>query len=154
MELSKLIVGSQLPKFELLDQNQKLVKSVDLIGKPIVIFFYPKDNTPICTKEACSFRNHFEEFENLDAQVIGISSDSVESHQKFATRYNLPFSLLSDEHREVEKLFGLERALFGLLASRVTFIFDKNGILRHTFDSRWSGSEHTQEALAALSADK
>lgn len=142
--------GDKLPDFELLNQNNNWVSSRDWIGKPVIIYFYPKNNTPLCTSEACSFRNQFDAFRNVGAQVIGISTDSPESHAQFIKKYSLPFNLLSDADRSVESIFGLERMLWGLIAPRVTFIFDKNGILTNAHDSRWTGSGHVTAAIEAL----
>lgn len=141
--------GDPLPKFELPDQHNKIFRSEDWIHEPLVIFFYPKDNTLVCTIEACGFRDQFEEFHDLGVQIVGISADSTSSHANFAMKHNLPFLLLSDENRKVERLFGLRRQFFGLLSSRATFIFD-NGLLKQTFDSRWNGKGHVRAALEAL----
>jgi peroxiredoxin Q/BCP len=133
----KLKIGDKIPSFTLLNQEGKEVKSAELVGKAnLVIYFYPKDDTPGCTKEACSFRDNFEEFTDLGAQVIGISADSPKSHTKFASKYNLPFTLLSDNKNEVRKAFGLKGSLFGLLPGRVTYIVDKSGVVQYIFDSQ------------------
>jgi thioredoxin-dependent peroxiredoxin len=99
-------VGARAPDFTLPSQSGEVVRLGDFLGKPVVLFFYPKDNTLGCTKEVCAFRVDFEEFGKLDAAVIGISSDSVESHRAFAEKHDLPFSLLSDEGAEVRKLYA------------------------------------------------
>ena len=133
----KLKIGDKIPSFTLLNQEGKEVKSAELVGKAnLVIYFYPKDYTPGCTKEACSFRDNFEEFTDLGAQVIGISADSPKSHTKFASKYNLPFTLLSDNKNEVRKAFGVKGSLFGLLPGRVTYIVDKSGVVQYIFDSQ------------------
>src|SRR5918999_702549 len=99
-------VGSKAPDFTLLSQSGELVRLKDFLGKkPVVLYFYPKDDTPGCTKEACAFRDSFEEFRRLDAEVLGISSDSVESHRSFAMQHDLPFPLLSDGERKVRRLY-------------------------------------------------
>lgn len=146
----KLKAGAQLPDFTLDDQDGNPVRIHEYLGKPIVIYFYPKDDTPVCTIEACSFEANYNEFKALDAEVFGISTDSVASHKKFATRHGLTFKLLSDSKRSVEKIFGVKRNLFGLLQERITFIFDRNGKLIHTFQSQFNGKKHIREALAAL----
>ncbi len=108
--------------------------------------FYPKDNTPGCTTEACSFRDQYEDFKDLGAEVIGISSDSVKSHHKFAAKHKLPFILLSDQDKRLRKLFGVRNNLFGLLPGRVTYIIDKNGLLISIFDSA-NAVKHIPKAL-------
>lgn len=146
-------IGANLPVFSLKNQTNTLVDSAAFAGKPLVLFFYPKDNTPGCTAEACAFRDQFADFRNLDAQVVGISSDSVESHQKFIAQYNLPFDLLSDPKNEVRKLFGVKGNLFGLIPGRATYIFGADGKLRHIFQSQLQAKQHIQEALASLKTE-
>ena len=119
--------------------------------KPVVLFFYPKDDTPGCTKEVCAFRDDHEEFGRLDAEVIGISSDSVESHRSFAENHDLPFTLLSDEGGKVRQLYGVPNTL-GLFPGRVTYVIDREGVVRHIFSSQLAASRHVQEALEALRA--
>ncbi|UXP32456.1 peroxiredoxin [Reichenbachiella agarivorans] len=143
-------IGESIPSFSLLNQDGLPVNSTDLIGDPLVIFFYPKDDTPVCTTEACTFRDHFEDFRELNIKVIGISADSPNSHARFRAKHRLNFDLLSDENKAVEKLFGLRRSLFGLLAQRVTFIFDSQGMLTHQIGSRFQAKKHVHEALKAL----
>jgi peroxiredoxin Q/BCP len=115
-----------------------------------VIYFYPKDDTPGCTKEACSFRDNYQEFTDAGVTVIGISADDVESHKKFADKYNLPYTLLSDTDNKVRKLFGVKGDLFGLIPGRVTFVVDKNGVIRHVFNSQMNAEKHITESLAAI----
>jgi len=127
-----------------------MVSLRDFIGnKPVVIFFYPKDDTPGCTKQACTFRDEYEGFRQLDAEVIGVSSDSVESHRNFATRHGLPFTLLSDEGGKVRKLYGAYNT-FGLVPGRVTYVLDEDGMVRHIFSSQLGVEKHVEEALEAL----
>ena len=114
-----------------------------------MIYFYPKDNTPGCTTEACSFRDQYEDFKDLGAEVIGISSDSVKSHHKFAAKHKLPFILLSDQDKRLRKLFGVRNNLFGLLPERVTYIIDKNGLVISIFDSA-NAAKHIPKALEAV----
>ena len=131
-----LKVGDRIPHFELLNQHGELFKSETVLGvKPLVVYFYPKDETPGCTAEACSFRDHYEEFLELGAEVIGISSDGVKSHQKFATRHKLPFVLLSDSKKKVQRLFKLPKILFGLFTKRITFVIDKDGLVSYVHSS-------------------
>lgn len=140
-----------LPDFELLNQHNKPVSSKDLIGKSaLVIYFYPKDDTPGCTAEACAFRDRFEDFADADARVIGISADSVESHKQFAEKYQLSFDLLSDPDNKIRKQFSVPRSMFGLLPGRLTYVFNKQGRLIHRFNSLFNTKKHITEALAAL----
>ncbi len=146
-----LRIGSTLPDLILKDQNDQSVRLHDLIGQaPLVIYFYPKDETPGCIAEACSFRDQFEDFETAGAKVFGISGDSVKSHFNFARRLKLNFTLLSDKDRKAEKAFGVERNLFGLIPGRVTFVFDKKGKLQYEFSSATQATKHITEALSAL----
>ncbi|MGL1888183.1 MAG: peroxiredoxin [Reichenbachiella sp.] len=142
--------GEKLPTFELNNQEDQSVSSQSWAGKPLVLFFYPKDDTPVCTIEACTFRDQFSDFKDISAQVVGISVDSVASHKNFHTKHQLNYPILSDSNKEVEKLFGLERSLFGLLAKRVTFVFDSSGTLVKRIDSRLNGKKHVAEAIKAL----
>ncbi len=122
----------------------------DFLGKkPVILYFYPKDNTPGCTKEACAFRERHEDFRELNAEVIGISSDPVESHRSFAAKHELPFTLLSDEGGKVRKLYGAS-STFGLVPGRVTYVLDEEGVVRHIFSSQLGVEEHVEEALEAL----
>lgn len=143
--------GDKAPIFSLLSEQGEEVNLGDLIGhSPIVLYFYPKDNTAVCTKEACAFRDSFDEFRDIqDARVIGISSDSVESHKQFSRDYDLPFTLLSDPGGKVRKLYGVPKTL-GLLPRRVTYVIDKEGIVRHIFSSQLNYQKHVEEALSAL----
>ena len=141
------------PDFTLPSQAGEMVSLKDFSGrKPVVLFFYPKDDSPGCTKEVCAFRDNFEEFSKLDAQVIGISSDSVESHRRFAVGHDLSFPLLSDEGGNIRRLYGVPKT-FGFFPGRVTYIIDKEGVVRHVFASQLSVERHVQEALAALRSD-
>ena len=131
-----LKVGDRIPHFELLNQHGELFKSETVSGvKPLVVYFYPKDETPGCTAEACSFRDHYEDFLQLGAEVIGISSEGVKSHQKFAARHKLPFILLSDSKKKVQRLFKLPKILFGLYTKRITFVIDKEGLVSYVHSS-------------------
>ena len=142
-----LQLGDKIPNFLAKDNNGNDFDSDSLIGKkPVVIYFYPKDNTPGCTAQACSFRDQYEDFKDLGAEVIGISSDSVASHEKFIQKYRLPFILLSDSDKKIRNLFGVKANLFGLLPGRVTYVADKNGIIQLVFDSLMASS-HIPKAL-------
>lgn len=143
-------VGSIAPEFVLPSQTGETVSLRDYLGnRPVVLFFYPKDDTPGCTKQACAFRDDYAEFGRLDAEVIGISSDSVESHQGFALRHDLPYTLLSDEGGKVRRLYGVPNTL-GLFPGRVTYVIDKEGVVRHVFSSQVGVEKHVEEALKAL----
>jgi len=145
--------GDKVPAFSLPDQDQNLVNMADFIGKfPLVIYFYPKDDTPGCTREACGFRDQYEVFQETGAKIFGISVDSPRSHKNFAEKYNLPFTLLSDQKKEVKTLFGVPSSLFGLLPGRVTYIADKQGIIVKIFDSQFNATQHVEEALNILKA--
>ncbi len=147
----KVKVGSGVPEFSLPDQDGKQVDIKDYLGKNnLVIYFYPKDDTPGCTAEACSFRDQFEVFRDSGADVFGISSDSVEKHKAFAEKHRLPFRLLSDVNKRVRKLFGVPSDLLGLLPGRVTYIVDKEGIVRQIFNSQFNAEKHVNEALKVL----
>ncbi len=143
-------VGDRAPDFTLPSLTGESVSLKSFIGKKnIVLYFYPKDNTAGCTAEACSFRDSYEVFQEAGAEVIGISSDSEKSHQQFATKYRLPFILLSDLGGTVRKFYGVP-ATFGLLPGRVTYIIDKQGIVRHIFSSQFAPQMHVSEALKVL----
>lgn len=145
-----LKIGDIVPNFTARDSHGEVFESQSVLGrKPLVIYFYPKDNTPGCTTEACSFRDQYEDFKDLGAEVIGISSDSVKSHLKFADKHQLPFILLSDEDKKLRHLFGVRNNLFGLLPGRVTYVIDKNGVVILIFDSMSAG-KHIPKALETV----
>jgi peroxiredoxin Q/BCP len=145
-----LKVGDKIPRFTAKDTNGNIFdSSIVLNKKPVVIYFYPKDDTPGCTTQACSFRDQYEDFTYLGAEVIGVSSDSIASHQQFVSKYKLPFILLSDEDKNIRKLFGVPTALFGLLPGRVTYVADENGIILLIFDNL-SAKIHIEKALEML----
>ena len=144
------VVGSKAPDFTLPSQSGELVSLRDFLGRrPVVLFFYPKDDTPGCTKEACAFRDGHEEFGKLDAEVVGISSDSVGSHSSFAAKHDLPFTLLSDEQSRVRTIYGVPSTL-GLFPGRVTYVIDAEGVVRRVFSSQLGMERHVEEALRAL----
>lgn len=147
---SKLHPGDQLPHFILNDENHHPVDIASLKGKYLILYFYPKDDTPGCIKEACSFRDSFHDLVDAGAVVYGVSSDNPDSHAKFKAKYRLPFSLLSDTDNELRKLFGVPTDLFGLLPGRVTYIFDPDGRLVKVFKSQLSPDKHVKEALKVL----
>jgi peroxiredoxin Q/BCP len=145
-----LQIGDRIPEFLAKDQNGNLFESTSIIGKkPVVVYFYPKDNTPGCTTQACSFRDQYEDFKDLGAEVIGISSDSIASHDKFAQQYKLPFILLSDVDKKIRNLFGVKSNLLGLIPGRVTYVADQYGIIQLIFDSMMA-TNHIPKALEAV----
>jgi len=149
--MEKISVGSVIPTFELKDQNGQDFKIDSVLGKKnLVIYFYPKDDTPGCTKEACAFRDQFAVFEDADALIIGISAQSVESHFNFAKKHRLNFTLLSDVGNKVRKLFGVPANLFGLIAGRVTYLINKEGKVVYLFNSQSQAEKHVDEALRML----
>ncbi len=146
----KVSVGSIAPDFTLPSQSGEPVSLRDFLGKrPVVLFFYPKDNTPGCTRQVCAIRDEFEGFAKLDAEVVGISSDPVSSHERFTEDHNLPFTLLSDEGGRVRQLYGAPKT-FGLFPGRVTYVIDKEGVVRHVFSSQLGVTRHVEEALRVL----
>jgi peroxiredoxin Q/BCP len=143
-------VGDKAPDFTLPSQMGDNVTLSEYFGKKnIVLYFYPKDESLGCTREACSFRDSYDVFTSLGAEVLGVSSQSVESHKSFATHHGLPFILLSDEKNEVRKLYGVP-ATMGIIPGRVTFIIDKKGVVRHVFSSQYQPEKHIEEALKIL----
>jgi peroxiredoxin Q/BCP len=148
-----LKIGDTLPKFSASTQNGTTFESTSIHEKPVVIYFYPKDFTPGCTTQACAFRDAYQDFQDLGAEVIGVSSDTSSSHQNFQQKHRLPFVLLADTDKKLQQLFGVPKALFGLLPGRVTYIFDKKGICIYIFDSI-SSKNHIEKALTALQQAK
>lgn len=141
-------IGDACPIFELEDQHGTIFSISDYIGKDIlVIFFYPKDDTPGCTKEVCSFRDSFQNFSELGCKVVGISSDSAKSHLQFANKHQLPYPLLSDSKKIVRKLFHVPSNLFGLIPGRVSYIVDKKGTIRGVFNALTDPYGHVLHAL-------
>jgi len=154
-DMKKISVGSTVPSFELKDQQGDLFQIDSVLGKKnLVLYFYPKDDTPGCTAQACAFRDQFEVFKEADAMIIGISEQSVESHLKFAEKYHLNFTLLSDEGNKVRKLFDVPTNLFGLIAGRVTYIVNKEGKVIFIFNSQNQTKKHVTEALRILNEIK
>ena len=122
----------------------------DYQGKhPVVVFFYPKDGTAVCTKEACSFRDAYEDFTQAGAVVIGISSDSEARHQSFAKKHGLPFLLVSDQDGAARRAFGVPKTA-GVLPGRVTYVIDMEGVVRHIFSSQLAADRHVDEALEVV----
>jgi len=143
-----LKIGEQAPNFETVADDGSKFSLSDLIGKTnIVLYFYPKDFTMGCTKEACSFRDQWEKVLSLKATVVGISSDSPETHANFKKEHKLPFTLVSDEDKSVRKLYG---ATGMFLPQRVTFVIDRSGKIKNIFNSQLNISKHVEEALRTL----
>ncbi|CAI5519086.1 unnamed protein product [Closterium sp. Naga37s-1] len=151
--VAKVSVGNEAPPLSLADQNGRVFDLAKLKGKKsVVLYFYPADDTPGCTKQACSFRDSFEEFRKLGAEVVGISGDSPESHKLFAEKYSLPFTLLSDEGNAVRKEWGVPSDLFGVLPGRQTYVIDKKGVVQLIFNNQFQPEKHIDETIAVLEA--
>jgi peroxiredoxin Q/BCP len=150
-QMNEIKIGSTIPSFTLPDQNGNLFDINAVLGKKnLVIYFYPKDDSPGCTAQACSFQDQFEVFTQADAVIIGISGQSVKSHKEFAEKHRLSFTLLSDEGNKIRKQFGVPTNLFGLLPGRVTYIADKTGNVIYVFNSQTNATKHVDEALRIL----
>jgi peroxiredoxin Q/BCP len=148
--LSGVRVGDLAPDFALPDQLGEQVRLGDLVGKKnVVLYFYPKDATPGCTAEARAFRDAYDTFTAADTEVLGVSSDSIKSHKRFAARHQLPFRLLSDRDGAVRALYGVERTL-GILPGRVTYVIDRDGVVQHMYSSQLAATRHVREACQAL----
>ncbi len=148
---TKVVVGSQLPEFTLKDDNGADYSPSQWLGnKYVVIYFYPKDDTPGCTKESCSFRDNKAEFDELDAVIIGISGDGEKSHKSFKEKYNLSYTLLSDTNKVARKMFGVPTTLMGLIPGRVTYIFDKNGKCIEVINSQTNPEKHIYESIEKI----
>jgi peroxiredoxin Q/BCP len=138
-------LGDQVPYFKALNSKGESIESTSFIGvQPVVLYFYPKDDTPGCTAQACTFRDHFSDYQSLGAVIIGVSADDVRTHQRFQNKYQLPFELLSDPKQEIRRLFGVPTNLFGLLPGRVTYIIDSSGKVVGIHDSQLPGKHHTK----------
>jgi peroxiredoxin Q/BCP len=147
-------VGKKAPDFSLIDQDGKKKSLKDFKCKIVILYFYPKDNTSGCTKEACNFRDDFPKFKKTDAIILGVSPDSVESHKKFASKYNLPFTLLSDEDKKVLKKYDVwkEKSMYGrkyMGVVRTTYVIDENGKIKNVF-SKVKVDGHNSEVMEAL----
>lgn len=142
-------LGDFAPDFSLPDASGAIVRLASLRGGPVVVFFYPKDDTPTCTVEACRFRDRYEEFLDAGARVIGISSDGAASHKAWAAKHRLPFTLLTDKGGRVRKAFGVKRTL-GILPGRSTYVLDGQGVVRHVFHSARNPDRHVDDALAVV----
>lgn len=144
-----LAPGDTAPLIALPDQDGTERRSDQLDGKALVLFFYPKDDTPGCTMEACAFRDSYTDLQELGAAVWGVSGDDAASHRRFANRHRLPYPLLVDGGNRLRKAFGVP-SLLGLLPGRVTYVIDGQGVVRHVFNNLLDGPAHRREALEAL----
>ena len=143
-------VGDSLPDFSLEDQDGEMRSPTSVRGRWLVLFFYPKDDTPGCTAEACGFRDNAAVFKNLNAEVWGISGDDGVSHRRFATRHNLEYPLLSDKNNALRRSMNVPKAM-GLLPGRVTYVVDGEGVIRHVFSNLLDGPAHVREAERIIS---
>jgi len=143
-------VGQTCPSFSATDMDGKTVTSIELLaGGPLVLYFYPKDETSVCTAQACGFRDDHEAFVEAGATVVGVSPDSPESHRNFASHHKLPFRLLSDPGKALFRLFGVSDSL-GFLVGRETFVIDQKGTVQHRFRSQLFAKKHVDQALASV----
>ncbi len=153
-----LEVGTQAPNFKTIDQNGELVTLEQFRGKKVILYFYPKDDTPGCTKEACAFRDNFEKFKEINVEVLGVSVDDEKKHKKFAEKYNLPFRLLADTEKKIVQDYGVwgEKSLYGkkyMGTNRVTYLIDENGKIEKVFP-KVKPETHAEELLQVLSNNK
>jgi len=148
--MANVKIGDKAPDFTLQSDKGGIVTLSEFFGKKqVVLFFYPMDESPVCSREAEAFRDNYEAFNELDAEVVGISSQSVESHKEFARHRKLPYILLSDTDNRVRKLYGVSTSL-GIVPGRVTYVIDNEGIIKHIFSSQLHPAKHAKEALRAL----
>lgn len=149
--MAHIKIGDSLPSFYLPNQDGTIVNIDDIRrNKNLVLYFYPKDNTLVCTREACGFRDNYSRFESLNCEIVGISSDSPKSHYDFAVNHHLPFVLLSDEENSVRNLLGVPRDMLGMISGRYTYVVNKDGIVINIFNNQFSASHHIFESLKAL----
>jgi Peroxiredoxin len=139
-----LKIGTKAPEFESIADNGEKIKLSQFKGKYVVLYFYPKDDSPGCTVEACSFRDNWDELKKYDAVVIGVSSNSIDSHKKFKEKYSLPFILVSDPDKKIRELYDAKGLI---LPSRITYVIDKEGIIRFAYNSQVRASEHVKKVL-------
>jgi len=150
--MKSIQVGDRAPELTLTTHDGRRVSLADFKGRQaVVVFFYPKDNTPICTREACAFRDAYEDFVQAGAVVIGVSGDSDVTHREFAETQRLPYLLAADRDGSLRHAFGVPKA-FGVLPGRVTYVIDREGVVRQVFQSQFSGRKHVEEALRTLRA--
>ncbi|XP_042507399.1 peroxiredoxin Q, chloroplastic [Macadamia integrifolia] len=147
---AKVSKGQVPPSFTLKDQEGRNVSLSKFKGKPVVLYFYPADETPGCTKQACAFRDSYEKFKKAGAEVVGISGDDTASHKAFAKKYRLPFTLLSDDGNKVRKEWGVPSDLFGTLPGRETYVLDRNGVVKLVYNNQFQPEKHIDETLKLL----
>jgi peroxiredoxin Q/BCP len=145
-------IGDKAPNFDFPQKDGTRTSLQELLRKKkaVVLYFYPKDETPGCTAQACSFRDSYESFTQVGAEVIGVSSDSAASHESFASHHRLPFTLVSDQNGSLRESYGVPRSLFGLMPGRVTYVIDANGTVQHVFNSQLNAKRHITEALEVI----
>jgi len=152
--MAKLAVGDHAPDFSATTHDGKKIGLADFLGKrALVLFFYPKDGTPICTQEACAFRDSYEQFIAAGADVIGVSGDTEETHRTFAGQYKLSFPLISDADGSLRRAFAVPKTM-GLFPGRVTYVIDHAGIIRKIFSAQFASDEHVRQALIAVGAPR
>lgn len=145
--MKSIEVGDRVPEVMLASHDGRTISLADFKGRQaVVLFFYPADNTPICTREACSFRDAYQDFVQAGAAVIGVSGDSESTHRAFAETQRLPYLLVADVDGSLQRAFGVPKS-FGLLSGRVTYVIDRDGVVRHIFRAQFSGRKHMREAL-------
>jgi peroxiredoxin Q/BCP len=145
-------IGDAAPHAQLALNNGPAVSLASLWAeRPVVLFFYPRDNSLVCTKEACAFRDAYEDFVAAGATVVGVSGDSVESHEQFASKHRLPYLLATDADGNLRRAFGVPKTL-GLIPGRVTYVIDRQGVVRHAFSGQFAADRHVREALDAVRA--
>ena len=144
----RLKIGDKAPSFSLIDQNGD-IRTLNKVKKPLVLFFYPKDDTPGCTIEACGFRDKYDLFKILGAEVWGISNGSIQSHLEFANKNKLQYPLLCDQNNILRNQFGVPKKL-GFIEGRVTYIINSEGVIKHIFEALLNGPAHIKEAIKAL----
>jgi peroxiredoxin Q/BCP len=148
--MTRIQVGDRAPDFSATTQDGQRVCLNDSLGKrALILFFYPKDGTPLCTKEACAFRDSYDKFLAAGAEVLGVSSDSDQSHRHFRDQHHLPFPLICDTDGSVRTAFGVAKSL-GLIPGRVTYVIDESGIVRLIFRAQFASDRHVERALAAV----
>ncbi len=148
--MAKVQIGDRAPDFSATTYDGNTIRLADFLGKrALVLFFYPRNGTPVCTQEACAFRDAYEQFISAGADVIGVSSDSEESHRTFARQYKLSFPLISDTDGSLRKAFAVPKTM-GLFPGRVTYVIDQTGIIRQIFSAQFASTEHVRQALLAL----
>jgi peroxiredoxin Q/BCP len=145
-----LKIGDKAPDFTgTTDSGESISLSVKLKEGPVVLYFYPKDETPGCIAEACSFRDRWDDIKKLGATVLGVSSDSVESHKNFKSNRNLQFTLISDERKEIRRAYGVTGTL---IPPRITFVIDTDGTIEEVYNSQLNASNHADVALKSLNS--